>query len=219
MAKSGRGIIAPTSCEKDDCIRPISTSTDSATICLDVDGDLRLRTTARKEDCTQDLVVCSNTLARASPVFKAMLFSGFKELRPKEGEWIVPLPEDDPGALLTLLNIVHSKFNMVPERPHLEEFYRILCIANKYDLTGTVRPWAGSWLKLAIESQRSNNLVMLTFIAWELGDQDLFVEMVQYLLGECSIDENGYLTTKKGTCLEDYDCIGPLDLLGMLTVR
>jgi hypothetical protein len=42
MAESGRDTIAPTSCENDDCIRPVSASTDSAAIYLDVDGDLRL---------------------------------------------------------------------------------------------------------------------------------------------------------------------------------
>jgi hypothetical protein len=31
-----------------------------------------------------------------------------EESRPTEGEWIVPLPDDDTGALLTLLNIIHG---------------------------------------------------------------------------------------------------------------
>ena len=216
MAESpGGDTIAPASSENDDCTRPVSASTQSAVIYLDADGDLRLRTTAKKEDCTQDLVVCSSTLARTSPVFKAMLFNGFKESRPKEGEWIVPLPDDDPKALLTLLYIIHSRFSMIPDRLDLEELYRILCVANKYDMTETVRPWVGSWLKLAKEPQRDNNPVMLTFVAWELGDQELFAKMVAQLLGECSIDEKGHLTTPKGICLEDYDHVGPPGLLSM----
>jgi hypothetical protein len=143
-----------------------------------------------------------------------MLFNGFKESRPKKEEWIVSLPDDDPDALLTLLYIIHSRFGMVPDRPHLEELYRILCVANKYDMTETVRPWAGSWLKLAKETQTDNNPAMLIFVAWELGDQELFVKMVKQLLGECSINEKGHLTMPKGLCLEDYDHVGPLDLLG-----
>jgi len=56
---------------------------------------------------------------------------------------------------------------------------------------------------------------MLVFIAWELGYQELYVKIVDRLVGECSINEKGHLTTLKGLCLEDYDHIGPLDLLGM----
>jgi hypothetical protein len=144
-----------------------------------------------------------------------MLSTRFIESRPKEGEWIVPLPDDDPNALLTLLYIIHSRFGLIPEKPNLEELYRIVCVAHKYDMTETVRPWAGSWLKLARESKRGSNPVMLTFVVWELGDQELFVKMVAYFIGECSIDEKGYLITPKGICLEDYDHVGPLDLLGM----
>lgn len=56
---------------------------------------------------------------------------------------------------------------------------------------------------------------MSTFIAWELGHQELYAKIVQGFVGECSINENGHLTILKGLYLEDYDHIGPLDLLGM----
>jgi hypothetical protein len=85
-------------------------------------------------------------------------------------------------------------------------------------MTGAVRPWAGKWAKLAEESQKDKtgvNPAMLTFITWELGHQELYAKIVQMFVGECSINGNGHLTTPKGLCLEDYDHIGPLDLLGM----
>jgi hypothetical protein len=209
--------MAPSSPENQDCAPSVSASPDLPTIYLDSDGDLRLRVTA-KEGHTQDFVVCSRTLMRLSPVFKALLSGGFEESRPTEGEWIVALPDDDCEALLTLLNIIHGSFGLVPDKPCLEELYRILCVANKYNMTEAVRPWAGNWAKLAEEAQRDKvgrNPAMLTFVAWELGHQELYAKIVQKLLGECSIDENGRLITPKGLCLEDYDHIGPLDLLGM----
>jgi hypothetical protein len=209
--------MALSSPENQDCTPSVGASFAPPTIYLDSDGDLRLRVTA-EDDHTQDFVVCSRALMRLSPVFKALLAGGFRESRPTEGEWIVPLPDDDRGALLTLLNIIHGRFGMVPENPPLEELYRILCVANKYDLTGAVRPWASKWTKLAEEAQKDKtggNPVMLVFIAWELGYQELYVKIVERLVGECSINEKGHLTTLKGLCLEDYDHIGPLDLLGM----
>jgi hypothetical protein len=209
--------MAISSPENQDCTPSVSASPDPPTIHLDGDGDLRLRATA-KEGHTQDFIVCSRSLMRLSPVFKVLLSGGFAESRPTEGEWLVALPDDDPEALLTLLNIIHGGFGLVPDKPRLEELYRILCVANKYDMTEAVRPWAGNWAKLAEEAQRDKtggNPAMLTFIAWELGHQELYAKIIQRFVGECSINENGHLKTPKGLCLEDYDHIGPLDLLGM----
>src|SRR5437762_370623 len=74
----------------------VSGSTDPPTIYLDANGDLRLRATTETAGYTQDFVVCSRALTRLSPVWGAMLSSGFQESRPAEGEWIVSLPDDDP---------------------------------------------------------------------------------------------------------------------------
>ncbi len=87
------------------------------TIYLDTDGDLRLRVGSETGDGVQDFVVCSRTMGRSSPVWKAMLFGGFKESRPTEGEWVVPLPEEQPKALLAVLNIIHGIFTKVPNSP------------------------------------------------------------------------------------------------------
>lgn len=57
--------------------------------------------------------VCSATLARCSPVFKAMLFSGYAESKPTAGdqvEWKVKLPADDPIVMNRLLHITHNSF-------------------------------------------------------------------------------------------------------------
>jgi hypothetical protein len=108
--------MAPSSPENQDCTPSMSTSSNPPMIHLDSNGDLRLRVTT-KDSHTQDFVVCSRALMRLSPVFKALLSGGFEESRPTEGEWIIPLPDDDPGALLTLLNIIHGRFGKVPDKP------------------------------------------------------------------------------------------------------
>ncbi|KAK7991505.1 nuclear pore protein-like protein [Apiospora saccharicola] len=64
--------------------------------------------------------VSSRTLARASSVWKMMLFGGFAESKPKEGDWIVSLPDDSSEAMSTLLGIVslpHRPVVNAPSRP------------------------------------------------------------------------------------------------------
>ncbi|KAK8054146.1 hypothetical protein PG996_013447 [Apiospora saccharicola] len=64
--------------------------------------------------------VSSRTLTRASSVWKKMLFGGFAESKPKEGDWIVSLPDDSPEAMSTLLGTVslpHRPVVNAPSRP------------------------------------------------------------------------------------------------------
>jgi hypothetical protein len=53
-------------------------SAELPTIYLDKDGDLRLQVGSETGGDVQNFVVCSRTMGRSSPVWKAMLFGGFK---------------------------------------------------------------------------------------------------------------------------------------------
>jgi hypothetical protein len=148
-----------------------------------------------------------------------MLFGGFKESKPVKGEWVVSLPDDESATLLVILNIIHLRFDLVPKTPRLPEVYQILGLANKYNMTAVVRPWVGDWMKVAENAQKcddGDSLAILTYVAWELGNEELFTKMVDKLLVGCSVDGLGRLTTSDGVCLEDYDHLGPQDLLGNL---
>ncbi|KAK8112947.1 Nuclear pore protein-like protein [Apiospora sp. TS-2023a] len=159
---------------------------------MDADGDLLLKVGTTK--CTtspafsggphlHDVVftfqVCSRTLARSSPVWKKMLFGGFAESKPKEGDWIVSLPDDSPEAMSTLLGIIHAKFEGVPLLNHLitsHDLFNLTVLTDKYDLTHILRPWARTWLDCVWDtgSTTFKNHLELLWIAWELGDQERF---------------------------------------------
>ncbi|KAK7993724.1 glycoprotein X [Apiospora arundinis] len=118
-------------------------------------------------------------MARASPVWKKLLFGGFAESKPKEGEWKVTLPEDSPQAMFTLLGIVHAKFDAIP-RPNysitLKELYDITILTDKYDLTHVLKPWASMWLQsvwspMCIDPY--SNMEQL-WITWNMGDMARF---------------------------------------------
>ncbi|OLN88258.1 hypothetical protein CCHL11_00241 [Colletotrichum chlorophyti] len=164
----------------------------SPTIYLDEKGDLRLRVGAEVDEHPQDFVVCSRALGRSSPVLKTMLFGGFAESRPAEngGEWIVDLPEDATEAMEIVLNIVHGRFNLVPEKLTLMRLYDVLTITEKYDMTVIARPWARSWMQTVKHQTDDAHLLC---IAWELGDAEIFETMFKKITYESSIDLKGRL--------------------------
>lgn len=187
---------------------------------IDSGGDLVLRVGAEADEREQDYVVCSNTLRRSSPVWKSMLYGGFKEAKPAEGSWVVSLPDDQADPMLVILNIIHTRFILVPRQPPLSEIYHILTLAHKYDMTEIVQPWADCWMEVADNAQEKEDgcsLAMLTYVAWEMGNEDLFTTMINKLLLGSSVDDQGRLTTPDGICLENYDYLGPPDLLEMIS--
>ncbi|KAL2165040.1 hypothetical protein VTH06DRAFT_336 [Thermothelomyces fergusii] len=112
---------------------------------LDADGDLVLHVGSEvgKE---QDFRVCSATMRRASPVWKAMLSGLWKEARPVDGLWRVDLPADDPWPTGILLAIVHSKFGPVQQVKSISDVHEILLVADKYDMIPVLQPWAADWV-------------------------------------------------------------------------
>ncbi|KAK1464054.1 hypothetical protein CMEL01_12815 [Colletotrichum melonis] len=101
-------------------------------VSFDDRGDLTLRVGSLEDGSADvfDFVVCSRALARASPVFRAMLFSGFSESKPEGDTWIVKLPEDRPAPFFILLNIIHGCFSAVPQKLELDELYQLLVVTN-----------------------------------------------------------------------------------------
>lgn len=136
--------------------------------------------------------VCSNTLARASPVMKAMLFGKFWEA----SQTIIALPEDDPKAMELLLYLIHGdtdklyKFGDPWKVSHevsdewVDEVYQIVALADKYLMTRNLRPFAKDWCDalmkwddyssptdLEIHHKRLEHLIV---IAYQFGHLDFF---------------------------------------------
>ncbi|OIW30068.1 hypothetical protein CONLIGDRAFT_644092 [Coniochaeta ligniaria NRRL 30616] len=170
----------------------------TAPMVFDSEGDLRFEVGegVRKIACT----VCSRSVARASPVFKTMLFGGFAESKPSEGAWVVQLPEDDINAMSILFNIIHGHVHKVPkilpktmaelagpsshcsddDAVETDVLYLITTAADKYDLIHILRPWVKYWLDRIKGKKRwakgvweNNWCSELIWAAWILGDLDL----------------------------------------------
>ncbi|KAK3988462.1 hypothetical protein QBC44DRAFT_371119 [Cladorrhinum sp. PSN332] len=174
--------------------------------CFDEDGDLIIRVGPDQHE----MQVCSLTLRRSSIVFKKMLFGLWKEsIRPEMGPWTVDLPEDHPAALEVLFAIIHGRFNDVPTRGLSDTFFlfaRIMSTADKYFMTHVTGPWVTRWKNCA--SSRSRGMLYLpeeelliskrmTYVAWEIGDEQMLRQRIMWWACSATIAEDGKLGVSK----------------------
>ncbi|KAK3687937.1 hypothetical protein B0T22DRAFT_458280 [Podospora appendiculata] len=187
---------------------------------FDADGDLLLRLGSETPDGIEyehEFKVCSATLRRSSVVWKRMLFGPWMEAKPTGGKWTVSLPDDKPKPFEIILNIIHSRFQLVPRSPSRRLLYGILVITNKYDLVHFLQPWAKDWMQAAKSDSPNLRLsgpcshMWLTYISWELGDEETFTKGVKKILLHTTVDEDGELTFY-GIHFAEMECVGPPDL-------
>ncbi|KAF7548039.1 hypothetical protein G7Z17_g7313 [Cylindrodendrum hubeiense] len=142
-----------------------------------------------------------------------MLFGNFAEAKPTDdtAEWVVRLPGDRFEPVLTVLAIIHHRFDLVPITLTALELYQILAVTEKYDMTEITRPWARQWIDYVQQTTQP----VLAWIAWELGEANIFMHAVDMLAITCGIDEQGQLLTEKGALLAQakYDPLRPTDIL------
>lgn len=172
---------------------------------VDNDGDLILAIGPDRH--RHQFRVCSRSLSRASPVFKAMLYGCFGEANrpPQQESWVVLLPEDDPKAAELMLSIVHSRFENLPANLAMTWLRDILVFSDKYDMTKAIRPWAQTWFPPRYLLQESPDYITAINIAWELGAEAVLANVVQRLIAECAVDADGDLHDIGAVPIEQAD--------------
>ncbi|KAI5919554.1 hypothetical protein F4810DRAFT_494922 [Camillea tinctor] len=149
-------------------------------------------------------LVCSKSLSRASPVWKCLLYGGFRESRPMHGtQWKVRLPEDKLDPMTTILKIIHGQFiNTSVDKIDISNFYRIIVLAEKYDVIHVLQPWTNVWLEDIGLATRTLGLLSAhefsraLYILWVLGCTDLYEQMVMFLVLESSVDATDRLSVR-----------------------
>lgn len=141
------------------------------------------------------LQVASTALCIASPVFRAMLSPNrFKEGNTlasctRKGEMcILPLPDDDPGALTILCDIIHFNNFKVPRDISTETLARLCILLDKYVCTLAAASWIDYWFShmpctssthCSFDMQDANPAAQLDDIMWSfislvVGDRQKF---------------------------------------------
>lgn len=181
---------------------------------LDIYSDLRLEVGTGSAKHT--FAVCSRSVARASRPFQTMLYGGFAEAKTRQTDahWTVALPEDEPAAFATLMDIVHGHFNKVPVAVTRDQLYQITVLTDKYDMTDVLQPWANAWVSpLCTRQPTFAGDETLIWIAWELGHSELFTNTLTFLLKNCGKGSSG-ITYSAWPGLQGNLLVASLGVLG-----
>lgn len=91
--------------------------------------------------------VSSKHLSLNSPVFKAMLGSGFKEATALQsnGKVEIPLPEDCHEALKVILNAIYGKSHLLPTAPTPKLLSNIAMVLDKYRFPPIFKHFKALW--------------------------------------------------------------------------
>ncbi|KAF6823155.1 hypothetical protein CPLU01_11590 [Colletotrichum plurivorum] len=189
-------------------------------VTIDEDGDLLLRVGGEGED--QERVtyrVDARTLARHSPVFKQMLFGGFKEARPAGGGdadgWVVDLPEDDAIDFKLFLDIIHGWVAKVPAEPTSDVVAGLVLIAAKYDAIAILRPYADRWTDRLEDIPRPfpghieviKDALRALYVNWEFGHASRFRTKFLSLIWNIRFDDEvwGVLVRQDQQIIDIYE--------------
>ncbi|KAK9425305.1 putative BTB domain-containing protein [Seiridium unicorne] len=157
-----------------------------------VDGDLVIIINETVSDQSQEIVptksqataftVRSSTVFAASKTLKAALLGHDSRKPISEENWTIQLYGDRPKPWATLFHIMHTHFKEVPsDSPDMVQIHHIALLADKYDLTHLLRPWARQWIEYLGKNYTIHQSVWCLHISWIFGDAELFKSMLNII--------------------------------------
>ena len=169
-------------------------------------GDLKLLVDYENEDSESTLskiiVVSSTVLCLASPVWRAMFDPQGHFMEAKQsGSREVHLADDDPKALLILLDIAHLNFERVPSALSFDELLKVSVLCDKYDTVNLVHPWASNWIQALCSSHLNPGFEEWLFIDWTFGEESAYKSLSVILVGSIKTDESGQVLNSEGNPL------------------
>lgn len=132
--------------------------------------------------------VSSKHLILASATFREALgsdeFSESRTLQTK-GDVVVPLPDEDPDAMVILLHIIHGLTRKVPRQVNLEMLSRLAFVVNHRQMHEAVELFSDGW----IESLKRDHLpgsytpevLSWLYVFWVFQKEDDFRKMSQII--------------------------------------
>ncbi|KAK3668514.1 hypothetical protein LTR22_000808 [Elasticomyces elasticus] len=144
------------------------------------DGDVILICSigdSNKQVSSYRLRVSAGSLSTGSSVFKAMLGPRFKEGRQLASSVTaieIPLPDDDPEAMIMLCRALHLQFVAMPDVLTPAALLALSVVADKYDCTGTLRFASEIWIKNAMHTTVPLDMVNLLTAAYLFQQAKVF---------------------------------------------
>ncbi|KAF7932821.1 uncharacterized protein EAE98_004120 [Botrytis deweyae] len=171
------------------------------------DGDVRAK--AKHDERIITFKLSSHALCFASPVWKKFVFPPFpllsslgneEEPNSKKARAVPeePFPdieldftEDNPEALLILLQIAHLKFSKIPSQLPYEVLYNVAVICDQYDCRSLVKPWIQGWLKDEANEAYLPHREGWLWIAYYFGRKEELYHMMKMLALRLSVGKDG----------------------------
>ena len=147
---------------------------------FDPDGDvvLTLANDAHDENLPTRMRVSSKHLSLASPVFKAMFSTSFREgaSLKSAGSVEISLPEDDVLALSILLRLIHGQATDVPRQVDLILLTKIAVLVDKYQLHKVTVIASDIWITNlgSIPESFGEDMYRWLCISWVFKQRGLF---------------------------------------------
>jgi hypothetical protein len=168
---------------------------------FDPKGDVLLQLLRDVEDgepTDVHLRTSSSHLILSSPNFATLLGPNFREgqtLR-SEGSVAILLDEDDPDAMIILMNIIHGKTRQVPRTINFDMLVDIAMLVDKRDVLEAIEPFTDIWIanqQIPLPTSYSSNVMLWLMISWVFEKPQLFAKMGQILerQGDVSFGEEG----------------------------
>ena len=117
------------------------------------------------------MLVSSERVMSASPVFKAMLKHTWKEgsTLARKGKVSIPLPDDDPVSFGVLMDILHGNVSQVPRAVSLKFMVAIAILVDKYRLQAAVSRYTNLWMDAlgdAIPKSFTPEIMLWLCVSW-----------------------------------------------------
>ena len=150
-----------------------------------------------KQADTFEVKVSSRHLALASRVFRAMFDGNFRErVQPRDHELTkVPLPDDDPDAMMILLGVIHGLNKRVSRTIDKPSFIAVTILIDKYELHESSQVYADMWFDdlWAKRSLSTPHLTDWIYVCWVLGKAMYFKSLTKRAISDCGskFEDNG----------------------------
>ncbi|KAH0536866.1 hypothetical protein FGG08_006297 [Glutinoglossum americanum] len=164
------------------------------TITLDSSGDVIFLVGGKTphHQKSQLLLASSKILSLASPVFAAMFRHGFQEGKTLSSRSMdpIPLPDDNPDAIILLFKVLHFRSRDVPWDPDLGTLAHLAVVCDKYDCVEAVAAWSRVWLMgnggTGSVRGKVEDVVMVLYVSYGLDVPSAFSEASLVLIKDHS---------------------------------
>ena len=106
----------------------------------------------------------------------------------------MPLPDDNPAALLIILHLVHGQIRKVPRKVGFWMLIEIAILVDKYELLESVEMMSDYWfqnLDAAVPVNFNNDVILWMCLSWVFKKRDVFEKVTRI----AQIESKGLLET------------------------